>query len=74
MAYLVTALAVAIGALGMFVWFINYYNGKKLRECNPLIKSLAGFSKKSAPKDYIVDLNKVANPEGLSDVSVSDMV
>lgn len=65
-AYISTAFAALVGFLACVVWFVNFYIGQKLRKCNPLITHLAGFSKKTAPHEYIVDLDKVANPEGLS--------
>jgi thioester reductase-like protein len=61
------ACSMILALLASFVWFVNFYSGKKLRKCSPMTMHLAAMSKKqSAPEDWLVDLDKVASPEGLS--------
>jgi thioester reductase-like protein len=63
------ACAMILALLASFVLFVNFYSGKKLRACSPMTMHLAAMSKKqSAPEDWLVDLDKVANPEGLSNM------
>ena len=66
MPYLNRACAVVLGFLASLAWFVTYYSGQKLRKCSPTTKHLAAMSKKSALPQCIVDLDKITNPEGLS--------
>jgi len=66
LASLIKACGIVLSFLVSTAWFVNFYVGGKLRKSLPLTKHLAAMSKKSAPAQCIVDLDKIANPEGLS--------
>lgn len=73
--YLSTACAVVVGFLALLAWFVNYYTGQRLRECNSVTKHLAAISSnKKTPDECIVDLDKVANPEGLATMWIDEVV
>lgn len=54
--------------LAFLVAFVNFYIGKDLRKCSPLNEHLAYVNEETQSSECIKDLNKVANPKGLSEM------
>lgn len=58
--------AYTMAFLALVVGFVNYYIGKDLRKCSPLMENLAYVNEETQSSQCIKDLDKVANPEGIS--------
>ncbi|CAB9497738.1 Fatty acyl-CoA reductase 1 [Seminavis robusta] len=52
--------------LGFLIAFVNFYIGKDLRKCSPLNEHLAYVNEETQSSECIKDLDRVASPEGLS--------
>jgi nucleoside-diphosphate-sugar epimerase len=53
---------------GSVVWFVDFYISGYFRKCCTTAGHVAALAKKVSPTDGIADLDKIANPEGLSEL------
>jgi alcohol-forming fatty acyl-CoA reductase len=54
--------------LGFLIAFVNFYIGKDLRKCSPLNEHLAYVNEETQSSECVKDLDRVANPKGLSNM------
>ena len=66
--YLLVIFLSTLSLLAFLVAFVNFYIGKDLRKCSPLNEHLAYVNEETQSSQCIKDLNKVANPKGLSEM------